>query len=120
MAIRIVRLGTLAFLKKACALVPCAGRRARAPKLNIRQRDYSTCGCRSWRERALVSLRLSEHSRRSAGPLRTAIPARNAKTASRRLIALLVRCRRGPNFSVGCYCEDESRCHRSLFKATFN
>ena len=34
--------------------------------------------------------------------------------AAQRLIALLVLLSRGTDFSVGCYCEDESRCHRSL------
>ncbi len=33
-----------------------------------------------------------------------------------RLIALLAAMSRDTNFSVGCYCEDESRCHRSLLR----
>ena len=33
-----------------------------------------------------------------------------------RLIALLAALSRESNFSVGCYCENESRCHRSLLK----
>lgn len=32
------------------------------------------------------------------------------------LIALLAALSQRTNFSVGCYCEDESRCHRSLLK----
>jgi uncharacterized protein YeaO (DUF488 family) len=31
-------------------------------------------------------------------------------------IALLVLLSRSTTFSVGCYCEDESRCHRSILK----
>jgi uncharacterized protein YeaO (DUF488 family) len=31
-----------------------------------------------------------------------------------RLIAMLAAMSRDSNFSVGCYCEDASRCHRSL------
>jgi uncharacterized protein YeaO (DUF488 family) len=34
--------------------------------------------------------------------------------AARRLIALLAALSRQTNFSIGCYCEDETRCHRSL------
>jgi len=30
---------------------------------------------------------------------------------------LLAALSHGSNFSVGCYCEDESRCHRSLLRA---
>jgi uncharacterized protein YeaO (DUF488 family) len=33
------------------------------------------------------------------------------------LIALLARMSHHVNFSVGCYCEDERRCHRSVLKA---
>ena len=31
-------------------------------------------------------------------------------------IALLARLSRQTNFSVGCYCEHESRCHRSILR----
>jgi uncharacterized protein YeaO (DUF488 family) len=34
----------------------------------------------------------------------------------RRLIALLAALSAGGRFSVGCYCEDESRCHRSVLR----
>ena len=35
---------------------------------------------------------------------------------AQRLITLLAALSRRTDFSVGCYCEDESRCHRSLLK----
>jgi uncharacterized protein YeaO (DUF488 family) len=35
---------------------------------------------------------------------------------AQRLIALLAALSSQTNFSVGCYCEDETRCHRSLLK----
>jgi uncharacterized protein YeaO (DUF488 family) len=38
------------------------------------------------------------------------------KPPARRLIALLSALSRGTNFSVGCYCEVEARCHRSLLR----
>jgi uncharacterized protein YeaO (DUF488 family) len=34
-----------------------------------------------------------------------------------RLLELLAALSNQTNFSVGCYCEDESRCHRSILKA---
>ena len=34
-----------------------------------------------------------------------------------RLLDLLAALSRGSNFSVGCYCADESRCHRSVLRA---
>lgn len=33
-----------------------------------------------------------------------------------RLIALLAALSRTTNFSVGCYCEDETHCHRSVLR----
>ena len=33
-----------------------------------------------------------------------------------RLIALLAALSHDSNFSIGCYCEDETRCHRSLLR----
>ena len=35
---------------------------------------------------------------------------------AQRLIALLAALSSQTHFSVGCYCEDETRCHRSLLK----
>lgn len=35
---------------------------------------------------------------------------------AQRLIQLLAALSARTNFSVGCYCEDESRCHRSLLR----
>jgi uncharacterized protein YeaO (DUF488 family) len=36
--------------------------------------------------------------------------------AARRLLALLAALSRDADLAVGCYCEDESRCHRSLLR----
>jgi uncharacterized protein YeaO (DUF488 family) len=36
--------------------------------------------------------------------------------AARRLIALLAALSKDASFSVGCYCENEARCHRSLLR----
>jgi uncharacterized protein YeaO (DUF488 family) len=38
------------------------------------------------------------------------------KPAAARLLALLAALSRHIDFSIGCYCEDESHCHRSLLK----
>ncbi|HYG53954.1 MAG TPA: DUF488 family protein [Burkholderiales bacterium] len=39
-----------------------------------------------------------------------------AKADASRALDLLAALSRSANFSVGCYCEDESRCHRSLLR----
>lgn len=33
-----------------------------------------------------------------------------------RILDVLAALSKGANFSVGCYCEDESRCHRSILR----
>ena len=40
-----------------------------------------------------------------------------AVPANERTIALLAALSRTSNFSVGCYCEGESHCHRSILRA---
>ena len=42
--------------------------------------------------------------------------AEMAKPDASRAIDLLAALSATANFSVGCYCEDESRCHRSLLR----
>jgi uncharacterized protein YeaO (DUF488 family) len=39
-----------------------------------------------------------------------------AQPTAQRLIALLAALSRTAGFSVGCYCADETRCHRSLLR----
>ena len=36
--------------------------------------------------------------------------------AAQRLLDLLARLSHAANFSIGCYCEDEARCHRSILR----
>ncbi len=43
--------------------------------------------------------------------------AEMAAPDKRRIIDLLAAMSRQSNFSVGCYCVDESRCHRSVLRA---
>lgn len=42
--------------------------------------------------------------------------AEMARPGAKHDIELLAALSQTTNFSVGCYCEDESRCHRSLLK----
>ncbi len=39
-----------------------------------------------------------------------------SRPEARRLLDLLAALSKTTNFSVGCYCEDESRCHRSILR----
>lgn len=55
-------------------------------------------------------------------PARWASFARRYRTEMKqpdaaRVLDLLAALSHSSNFSVGCYCEDESRCHRSILRA---
>lgn len=39
-----------------------------------------------------------------------------ATSENSRVLNLLAALSHGANFAVGCYCEDESRCHRSILR----
>lgn len=45
--------------------------------------------------------------------------AEMAAPAAKHDLALLAALSHDTNFSVGCYCEDESHCHRSILKQLF-
>jgi uncharacterized protein YeaO (DUF488 family) len=38
------------------------------------------------------------------------------KPAAARLLSLLAALSQQTDFAVGCYCEDEARCHRSILR----
>jgi uncharacterized protein YeaO (DUF488 family) len=116
--IRIVRLGT-----------PRAGDEGlrlgtvRRPPRGIKKREYARLDYYDvWLPELaptapLVSLALSrpwtdarwrQFARRYRGEMRA--------PAAQRLIALLAALSQQTNFSVGCYCENESRCHRSVLR----
>ena len=42
--------------------------------------------------------------------------AQMREAPANRIIALLAALSKQTNFSIGCYCEEESRCHRSLLR----
>ena len=51
------------------------------------------------------------------GGIRAQVPRGNAAPAASQSLDVLAALSRHANFSVGCYCENESRCHRSLLRA---
>jgi uncharacterized protein YeaO (DUF488 family) len=118
MSVRVVRLGT--------PRDPNEGLRigtVRRPPRSVRKADYAARDYFDvWLPELapsapLVSLALSE----PFTPQRWAVYQRRYRRemhqpAAKRLIALLAALSSQTNFSVGCYCEDESRCHRSLLK----
>ena len=119
MAVRVVRLGS--------PRVPGEGLRlgtVRRPPRGVKKRDFArrdfydlwlpdlapSAPLVSW---ALATpwddARWKRYARKYLGEMR--------KPEPRRIIALLAALSRQAHFSVGCYCEHASRCHRSLLRA---
>ncbi len=118
MTIHVVRLGSARKPKEGLRLGT-----ARHPPRGVRKEDFARRNYFDvWLPELapsapLVSWLLSE----PITPKRWADFARRyrremATPAARRLVALLAALSSQTNFSVGCYCEDESLCHRSLLE----
>jgi uncharacterized protein YeaO (DUF488 family) len=118
MAIRIVRLGTERHKHEGLRIGT-----VRRPPRGVRKKDYARRDFYDvWLPELspsapLVSWLLSE----SITPKRWAAFERRfrgemAQPAAKRIVELLAALSHQTNFSVGCYCEDESHCHRSVLK----
>ena len=118
MAIRIVRLGS----RRASGEGLRIGTVRRPPR-GVKKTDY---GKLDYYDLWMPELAPSEPLRswvmsKPFTPERWATFARRYRSemhtpATERLIALLAAMSPSADFSVGCYCEDESRCHRSLLR----
>lgn len=118
MAIRIVRLGT--------PRAPAEGIRfgtVRRPPRGVRKEDHArrdyfdlwlpelapSAPLVAWaHSQPFTAKRWNTYARRYRREM--------AQPAARRLIFLLAALSSEADFSVGCYCDDESRCHRSLLR----
>ena len=118
MAIRVVRLGT--------SRLPGEGLRlgtVRRPPRGVRKQDFAR---RNYFDvwlpdlapsAPLVSWALSERwtPKRFAAYTRRYLREMR-QPAAQRLIGLLAALSERTDFSIGCYCEDESHCHRTLLR----
>ena len=118
MAIRIVRLGTPREPEEGLRIGT-----VRRPQRGVRKEDYArrdffdvwlpelapSAPLVSWAlSEPFTSARWATYARKYRVEMR--------QPAAQRLLALLANLSSQTNFSVGCYCEDEMRCHRSLLK----
>ncbi len=118
MAIRIVRLGA--------PREPGEGPRfatVRRPPRGVRREDYARRDYFDlWLPELAPSAPLVSYAKsRPFTPARWRTFARRYRSemrtpAARRMLATLATLSAQANFSVGCYCPDESRCHRSLLR----
>jgi uncharacterized protein YeaO (DUF488 family) len=116
MAIRLVRLGTPRTAQEGLRIGTVRRPPRGGPKEHYAERDYfdvwlpelaPSAALVSWAlSKPLTPERFATYERRYLSQMR--------RPAAQRLIALLAALSSQTNLSVGCYCEDETRCHRSL------
>lgn len=115
MAVRIVRLGT----RRVRGEGPRLGTVRRPPR-GVRKADYARRNYYdAWLPELAPSLALFSWFSKDPGKERWPRFARQYRREmrappARRLLELLAKLSRSASFSVGCYCADESRCHRSV------
>jgi uncharacterized protein YeaO (DUF488 family) len=118
MAIRVVRLGSTRARREGLRLGTVRRPPRGVPKEDYARLDYFD----SWLPELAPSAALVAYATAEPWtPRRWAAFVRRyrremASPAARRLIDLLAALSPHADFSIGCYCADESRCHRSLLK----
>ena len=119
MAIRIVRLGTARARDEGVRLGTVRRPPRGVPKAQLATRDFYDV----WVPEAAPSELLLKAAKPSVDDERKwkafvrRYRGEMKRPESARLLDLLAALSHGTNFSVGCYCADESRCHRSILRA---
>jgi uncharacterized protein YeaO (DUF488 family) len=117
MSVRIVRLGT--------PRLPDEGPRIGTVRLPPRGVPKSQFSARNWYDAWFPTLAPSRATLRLAKAATTAARwaaftrkyrAEMSGFEAKHALDLLATLSRSTNFSVGCYCEDETRCHRSILR----
>jgi uncharacterized protein YeaO (DUF488 family) len=117
MAIRVVRLGTPRAKEEGVRLGT-----VRHPPRGVRKERYAAD---DWFDLWLPELAPSAatvkmaQAARATGrwsPYQRRYRSEMARPGAKRLLDLLARLSQHADFSVGCYCEDEAHCHRTLLK----
>lgn len=118
MAIHVVRLGS--------ERRPGEGLRlgtVRRPPRGVPKREYASRGFYDvWLPALAPSEELVKEAQRAAGErewkaFERRYRAEMKRPEAARLLDLLAAFSRDTNLAVGCYCEDERRCHRSVLRA---
>lgn len=118
MAVRVVRLGTPRTPGEGLRLGTVRRPPRGVKKADFARRDYydlwlpvlapSEALVSSAQSQDWTDVRWARFVERYRAEMRRQVP--------KQLIALLAQMSRHVNFSIGCYCEREERCHRSLLK----
>lgn len=118
MAISIVRLGTSRSPREGLRVGTVRRPPRGVPKQEFSKRDFYDVWLPDLApSEALVKVALRARDERSWRSFVKRYRGEMKRPEAGRLLALLAALSHHATFSVGCYCEDESRCHRSVLKA---
>ncbi len=118
MSIRVVRLGTSRARDEGLRIGTVRRPPRGVPKSQYaKQNWYDTWLPELAPSAGLVKQALAAESEAQWKAFAKRYRAEMAAPAKTRLIELLAVLSHETNFSVGCYCEDENRCHRSVLRA---
>ena len=117
MAVRIVRLGTPRAKGEGLRIGTVRRPPRGVPKSQFASRDFYDV----WLpvlspSPATVKLGLGAATAAQWSRFTKRYRAEMAQPETSHVLELLAKLSRETNFSVGCYCEDESRCHRSVLR----
>ena len=118
MVVRVVRLGTARAEGEGTRIGTVRRPPRGVPKSEFASRNWYDV----WFPNLAPSVETMKQAQAAATPAQWTEFARKyraemAAPENRHAIELLAALSRQTNFSVGCYCEDESHCHRSLLRA---
>jgi uncharacterized protein YeaO (DUF488 family) len=118
MAIRVIRLGSARATDEGLRIGTVRRPPRGVPKAEFASRDWYDV----WYPNLAPSLATMKLAQQAETPAQWAAFARKyraemAEVDAAHSLDLLAALSHTTNFSVGCYCEDESRCHRSLLRA---
>ena len=112
MTISVVRLGS----PRGKAEGPRLGTVRRPPR-GVRKEDYARRDFYdAWLPDLAPTARVIAWAHKDWGAFVKAYRREMSHPAAQRLLEVLAQLSHGSSFSVGCYCEDESRCHRSILR----
>ena len=117
MTVRVVRLGTARAANEGVRLGT-----VRRPPRGVPRADFAR---RNWYDvwfpvlapsAAIMKLGLTAETERQWQAFARKYRAEMAAPAASQSLDVLAALSHSTNFSVGCYCEDQARCHRSLLR----
>ena len=117
MPITVLRLGSPRKLGEGLRLGTVRRPPRGVPKSEFSKRDFYDVWLPNLSpSQELVTMALASRDERSWNAFKRRFRAEMNEPAAARLLDLLAALSHQTNFSLGCYCEAETRCHRSVLK----